>query len=197
MLRASCKLQVVQVGGGARGAARAGASAAPQSNQMTILSYGFRLNYYSFSSSTAFTAFRSHFRSGFWDRMTSATPPLGEAEAPPLQGTSAPLDVAQEAEAPPSSAAAPQRERLPFLSWLQPSRGTAPIFETGVEYGLSLRCDSEDVEAVTFTLFDASTYKSWCASRSAARNLHSLPRSPSLPPDLALLAAAAGGAKQS
>ena len=72
-----------------------------------------------------------------------------------------------------SSAAAPVRQRLPFLSWLQPSRGVgaplSPVFETGVEYGLSLRCDSEEVEAVTFTLFDASTYKSWCGARCAPR----------------------------
>ena len=63
-----------------------------------------------------------------------------------------------------TSASAPLRERLPFLSWQQPSRESTTCFEQSCEYTLMLRCDSEEVEAVSFTLFDASTvYKSWCA----------------------------------
>jgi len=95
------------------------------------------------------------------------------------------LDVS---EPPSSSAAVPLRERLPFLSWLAPTRGSQPVFETGVEYSLSLRCDSDEVQAVTFTLFDASTFKSWCAAsrgRSCAAAAPLLPTPPRCASDTA------------
>ena len=61
------------------------------------------------------------------------------------------------------------RVKAPSLVFLQPARGTEPVWEQGIEYTLSLRVEGEAVEAVTFTLADAKTYSSWCVSRGPTR----------------------------
>ena len=54
------------------------------------------------------------------------------------------------------------RIKVPTITWLQPAKGTQTVCEQGIEYTLSVRCESEAVTSVTFTLCDASTYSSWC-----------------------------------
>ena len=91
--------------------------------------------------------------------LSGSTPPVGE-ELPVGGDGSAPLGT--------DVCAAP-RVKAPSLVFLQPARGTEPVWEQGIEYTLSLRVEGEAVEAVTFTLADAKTYSSWRVSRGPAR----------------------------
>ena len=79
--------------------------------------------------------------------------PTPAAEELPADGAAAPLGT---------DACAAPRLKAPSLAFLQPARGTEPVWEQGIEYTLSLRVEGEAVEAVTFTLADAKTYSSWC-----------------------------------
>ena len=82
------------------------------------------------------------------------------AEDLPADGAAAPLGT---------DACAAPRLKAPSLVYLQPARGSEPVWEQGIEYTLSLRVEGEAVEAVTFTLSDSKTYSSWCAPAAAAR----------------------------
>ena len=59
-----------------------------------------------------------------------------------------------------------QRVKAPVMTWLQPAKGTQTVCEQGIEYTLCVRCESDAVTAVTFSLCDASTYSSWCVHAS-------------------------------
>lgn len=59
-----------------------------------------------------------------------------------------------------------QRVKAPVMTWLQPAKGTQTVCEQGIEYALCVRCESDAVTAVTFSLCDASTYSSWCVHAS-------------------------------
>ena len=65
------------------------------------------------------------------------------------------------------------RVKVPTITWLQPAKGTqgtqGTVCEQGIEYTLSVRCESEAVTSVTFTLCDANTYSSWCVPPTRAR----------------------------
>lgn len=71
------------------------------------------------------------------------------------------------------SCAAP-RLKTPQLTWLQPAKraegvGLQTVWEQGIEYTLSVRCENAAVQALTLTLFDANTYSSWWSETVLAK----------------------------